>query len=40
MNTNTAIAMPLPAPDLLRNDVLILGSILLLGNILALLISL
>jgi hypothetical protein len=39
MNTTATITLTLPAPDL-RNDVLIPGSILILGNILALVISL
>lgn len=39
MNTTTTIALTLSAPEL-RNDVLIPGSILILGNILALVISL
>lgn len=39
MNTTATLTMTLPAPDL-RNDVLIPGSIILLGFILALLISL
>lgn len=39
MNTTATIALTLSAPEL-RNDVLIPGSILILGNILALVISL